>query len=193
LGSPTISLILLDVHPGGILIMRRILGLSLAVLLLALALPALADDDVAVHKPVTDSSPYDVNIPDSLCVDADSLSEWNSGRGAPVWLEVDFGADTPLKLVRLLPSMRPEGNLSVTVYGRTSGGITYTLATWTGYARHRGPINITILDRTPVRYLNVLVTSTCSNVAWFSVQAINANGSTPVGLDTWGRLKALYR
>lgn len=173
--------------------MRRILGILLPVLLLAMAVPALADDDVASHKPVTDSSPYDVGIPDSLCVDADSLSEWNANRGAPVWIEVDFGVDTPLKLVRLIPAMRPEGNMSVTVTGRTSGGVTYTLATWTGYARHRGAINITILDRTPVRYLNVYVTTTCSNVAWFSVQAINANGSTRAALDTWGQLKALYR
>jgi hypothetical protein len=174
-------------------IMRRILGLTLAVLLLALALPALADEDVAEHKPVSDSSPYDVGIPDSLCVDSDSLSEWNSNRGAPVWVEVDFGADTPLKLVRLIPSMKPEGAMSVTIYGRTSAGVTITLATWSGIARHHGPINITITDQTPVRYLNVYVTATCSRVAWFSVQAINANGTTPVKLDTWGQLKALYR
>ena len=173
--------------------MRRILGLSLAVLLLAMALPALADDDVALHRPVSDSSPDDFGYPDSLCVDGDSLSEYNAGRGAPVWVEVDFGVDTPLKLVRLIPSMKPEGKLSVTIYGRTSGGVTDTLATWTGVARHRMPINITIVDRTPVRYLNVYVSATCSRVGWFTVQAINANGATPARLDTWGRLKALYR
>ena len=173
--------------------MRRIFGLSLAVLLLALALPALADDDAALHKPVSDSSPYDLAYPDSLCVDGDSLSEYNAGRGAPVWVEVDFGVDTPLKLVRLIPSMKPEGKMSVTIYGRTSGGITYTLATWTGFAHHRGAVNIPIVDRTPVRYLNVDVSATCSSVGWFTVQAIIANGATPARLDTWGRLKALYR
>jgi hypothetical protein len=117
--------------------MRRILGLSLAVLLLALALPALADDDVALHKPVSDSSPYDIGYPDSLCVDGDSLSEYNTGRGAPVWVEVDFGTDTPLKLVRLIPSMKPEGPMSITIYGRTSSGVTFILATWTGPSTSR--------------------------------------------------------
>jgi hypothetical protein len=56
-----------------------------------------------------------------------------------------------------------------------------------------GPINITVFDSTPVRYLNISVSATPSRVGWFTVQCINSTGTTPARLDTWGRLKALYR
>jgi hypothetical protein len=176
--------------------MRRILGLLLAascLAFLAFAFPAQADDeDAALHHHVSDNSNHDVSD-DSLCVDGDSLSAYNSGSPAPVWVEVDLGADTPLKLVRLTPSMHPEGNMSVTILGRTDSGVTITLANWTGHAREHSPINVPINIRTPVRFLNVSVSSSASRVVWYSIQAIRFTTPVSTTLDTWGRIKALYR
>ena len=172
--------------------MRRIVGLLLAIFLVAVVVPAIADEDAAHHRPTSDSSNYDVSD-DSLCVDDDSLSCFDSGRGAPVWIEVDLGEDTPLKLVRLIPLMHPEGLVNITVMGRTSAGLTFTLANFSGSARHQQAINVPILTPIAVRYLRVNVVGSCSPVAFYSIQAIRTNGTTPTMRDTWGRLKALYK
>jgi len=173
--------------------MLRIVGLFLAACLLAAAIPALADEDVAQHKHTSDSSQYDQS-PDSLVVDGDSTSCYDSGRGAPVWVEIDLGAEYPLKLIRLIPSMAPDGLVNIIITGRTAAGVTYTLATYSGTAHEHQAINIPILVQIPVEFVRVSTLGSCSIVKFYTIQCIKATGTTPVlRQSTWGSMKALYK
>ncbi|MFC0554809.1 discoidin domain-containing protein [Planotetraspora thailandica] len=63
-----------------------------------LTLTTPADDDLALHKPVTVSSYSEPNVP-SLAVDGDLSTRWAQGLGLPdpSWIQVDLGQATSVK------------------------------------------------------------------------------------------------
>ncbi|GAA4564500.1 discoidin domain-containing protein [Planotetraspora kaengkrachanensis] len=79
-------------------IARDAAGNESAPILLTLTTPA--DDDLALHKPVTVSSYSEPNVP-SLAVDGDLSTRWAQGLGLPdpSWIQVDLGQATSVKSI----------------------------------------------------------------------------------------------
>jgi hypothetical protein len=152
---------------------------------------ASAQTNLAAGKPVTASSFY-AGDPPSYAVDADTTrTAWNSGNGGPSWIEIDLGADTVVGSFVGRDAVIPGGQINHTLTGRTSGGVTYSLGSWSGAAGNGTLIKIGAAAAPPVRYVRITSQSPVSWIAWWDLR-IYAGVTTPTRASTWGQLKALW-
>lgn len=180
--------------------MRRIstlllgLCLDLASASVVMAAPDAADLDVnlAAGKPVTASSSQP-GFPPTFAVDADTTSTaWNSGNGGPSWIEIDLGADVSVASVVGKTAMSAGGSRTHSVIGRTSGGISFTLGTWTGSSVIDQLLRLPCSSLAPpVRYIRVQSQAPAGSIAWWDLRVYS--GPVPVRANdtTWGRIKSL--
>lgn len=77
--------------------------------------------------------------------------------------------------------------------GRTSGGSTVTLGSFTGPVVQGQWLTIPSTNLTPVRYVRIASSNPTSWVAWFEIQLFAGTFVNPTQTTSWGRMKALYR
>ena len=175
--------------------MHRIYSLLLTCCFaLLLASSASAQVNLAAGRPATASSSYGADTP-GLAVDPDSMTTaWNAGGTGPSWIEIDLGSDINVGSVVADAAAVPTSTFSHTVTGRTSGGSTYTLGSFSGTVVHHQMLRIPCSSSVPpVRYVRITSTSSASWVAWWDIRIYEGPGSTPTLTTTWGRIKSLYR
>jgi hypothetical protein len=172
--------------------MRRFATAMLVITALtAITAIATAATNIALNKPVTVSSTYSIYAGHNA-VDADTSTAWNAG-GYGGFIEIDLGADTPIDHMFAKAAQVPNGSPTHTMTGRTSGGTTVTLGSFTGPVVQGQWLTIPSLDLTPVRYVRITSSNPTSWVAWFEIQLFAGVFVNPTQTTSWGRMKALYR
>jgi hypothetical protein len=132
--------------------------------------------DVAYNADTSASGSLGGDLP-SHAVDGDNFTKWNSGGGAPQWLQVDLGGNTTLTEVHLHVSRFPaSGSATHEVYGRV--GSTWWLITTHSGAEEEGdwvvltPVPPLGGPWTGISAIRVETTASDSWVAWWDVKLI---------------------
>jgi hypothetical protein len=106
-------------------------------------------------------------------VDGDFDTLWNSGGGAPQWIEVDLGRARTVAQIRLTVAQSPSGPTAHLVYGRRGDGSLVLLHRFMG-ATQDGTVLAFTPDRpwTGVRAIRIETRASPSWVAWKEIEVL---------------------
>jgi len=129
--------------------------------------------NLAAGATVTASSQIETG-PASAAVDGSAGNIWNSGAGAPGWIQIDLGAPAPPgSEVRLVVAQSPAGETEHRVYGGPSPDALIRLYTFSGSTADAQILSFTLDAAGPaVRYLRIETPASPSWVAWREIEVI---------------------
>ncbi len=120
----------------------------------------------------TASSAYGANAP-TQAIDGNEATAWIASGGPTQWIELDLGAATSVRKLRLKVNQSPDGATTHQLSGGTTPGALSPLATLTGTTQHGAWVEATFAP-TSVRYVRIKTTSSPSWVAWSEVEVYGA-------------------
>jgi len=113
--------------------------------------------------------------PPSAAVDGDHKTLWNSGDFAPQWIEIDLGAQSSVKKIRLLVSQTPSGETVHQLLGKGGEEAYRLLHEFRGFTK-----DLDVLEYEPptplkgIRFIRILTTVSPSWVSWFEIEVLRA-------------------
>jgi F5/8 type C domain len=113
--------------------------------------------------------------PATNAVDGSSSTSWNSGGGAPQWIEVDLGSPHNVAAIRLQASMYPNGNTDHRLLVRGPSGSFQLVHEFIGPTTDQQWLEYR--PATPLKNVQVIRVETVRSpswVAWFELEAIAA-------------------
>ncbi|MDO3623197.1 discoidin domain-containing protein [Ralstonia pseudosolanacearum] len=118
---------------------------------------------------VTASSTYSDNVP-ARAIDGVSSNAWIASGYAPQWIEVDLGAEVPLKKLRMLVSQNPAGQTTHVVTGGLSPAPTSVLQTVSRNTVDGQWLEVSLDTAVSVRYIRITTTGSPSWVSWHELE-----------------------
>lgn len=138
----------------------------------AIGFQSQSSDNLALKKSVRVSRQLQGNE-GQWAVDGDPGTVWNAGDGPTQWIEIDLGAASDIREIRLLTNQYPDGRTVHRVLGKAPGGSFATLYTFDGQTR-----DSQLLSYAPpqpwqgIQVIRIETTASPSWVSWREIEII---------------------
>ena len=133
---------------------------------------AVNSNQASTIKPasITASKSDSTGLP-SKASDNDFTTVWNSGGGAPQWIQFDLGQASSVSKIRLNISQEPAGRTVHEIYGGTMPDKLDLLGTLDNNTKDNQWIELSLSNKS-IRYLKVNTTISPSWISWREIEIV---------------------